>query len=98
MATSPNDDNGAAPNASDMVDFVKLPRRRFLHLTAGAAALSSMSRICEAQSYPSRPITIVVPFTGVRGGRHRSVGRWRHRCARLSEPTNRVVSSVYALP
>jgi tripartite-type tricarboxylate transporter receptor subunit TctC len=41
---------------------MKLPRRNFLHLTAGAAALPAVSRIAIAQVYPSRPITIVVPF------------------------------------
>ena len=38
------------------------PRRRFLTLTAGAAALPAISRIAWAQSYPTRPITIMVPF------------------------------------
>ena len=41
---------------------MKLPRRQFLHLTAAAAALPSLSRIAKAQAYPSRPISIVVPF------------------------------------
>src|SRR5580692_10265837 len=41
---------------------MKLPRRQFLHLAAGAAALPAVSHIAWAQSYPSRPITIVVPF------------------------------------
>ncbi len=40
---------------------MKLPRRRFLHLTAGAAALPLASRIARAQIYPTRPITLVVP-------------------------------------
>ena len=40
---------------------MKLPRRNFLHLAAGAAALPAVSHIACAQSYPSRPITIVVP-------------------------------------
>src|SRR5712691_2570643 len=39
---------------------MKLPRRRFLHLAAGAAALPAVSRIARAQVYPSRPITMVV--------------------------------------
>ena len=39
-----------------------IPRRRFLHLAAGAAALSVVSRMAHAQTYPSRPITIVVGF------------------------------------
>jgi len=38
-----------------------LPRRRFLHLAAGAAALPAVSRLARAQTYPSRPITMVVP-------------------------------------
>jgi tripartite-type tricarboxylate transporter receptor subunit TctC len=41
---------------------MKLSRRRFLHLATGAAALPAMSQVAWAQSYPSRPITIVVPF------------------------------------
>jgi tripartite-type tricarboxylate transporter receptor subunit TctC len=42
---------------------MKLPRRNFLHLAAGAAALSAASRVAWAQAYPSRPITIIVPTT-----------------------------------
>src|SRR6266545_406017 len=38
------------------------PRRQFLHLAAGAAALSAVSTIVGAQTYPSRPVTIIVPF------------------------------------
>jgi tripartite-type tricarboxylate transporter receptor subunit TctC len=41
---------------------MKLPRRRFLHLAAGAAALPAVSRFAWAQSYPTRPITIIDPF------------------------------------
>jgi tripartite-type tricarboxylate transporter receptor subunit TctC len=40
---------------------MRLPRRQFLHLAAGAAALPSVSRIASAQAYPARPITFVVP-------------------------------------
>ena len=39
-----------------------LHRRQFLHLTAGAAALPALSRMARAQTYPTRPITIIVPF------------------------------------
>jgi len=39
---------------------VKLPRRQFLHLAAGAAALPALSRIASAQSYPTRPVRIIV--------------------------------------
>jgi tripartite-type tricarboxylate transporter receptor subunit TctC len=41
---------------------MKIPRRQFLRLTAGAAALPTLSRIAGAQAYPSRPITIIVPY------------------------------------
>jgi tripartite-type tricarboxylate transporter receptor subunit TctC len=41
---------------------MKIPRRRFLELAAGAAALPAVSRIAGAQSYPTRPVRIIVPF------------------------------------
>jgi tripartite-type tricarboxylate transporter receptor subunit TctC len=41
---------------------MKLPRRQFLHLAAGAAALPAVSRIARAQAYPSRPVRIIVGF------------------------------------
>ena len=41
---------------------MKLPRRQFLQLAAGAAALPAMWRTVSAQAYPARPVTIVVPF------------------------------------
>src|SRR5262249_27209854 len=41
---------------------MKLPRRNFLHLAASAAALPAVSRIAWAQTYPSRPVRIIVPF------------------------------------
>ena len=44
---------------------MKLPRRRFLHLAAGAAALSAVARIARAQAYPTRPIRLVIPFPRV---------------------------------
>jgi tripartite-type tricarboxylate transporter receptor subunit TctC len=40
---------------------MKLPRRQFLHLAAGAAALPAVSRIAWAQAYPSRPVRIIAP-------------------------------------
>jgi tripartite-type tricarboxylate transporter receptor subunit TctC len=40
---------------------MKLPRRKFLHLAAGAAALPALSRIAGAQAYPSRPVRLIVP-------------------------------------
>jgi tripartite-type tricarboxylate transporter receptor subunit TctC len=41
---------------------MRLPRRQFLRLAAGAAALPAVSRIARAQSYPSRPVRIIVGF------------------------------------
>jgi tripartite-type tricarboxylate transporter receptor subunit TctC len=41
---------------------MKLPRRNFLHLAAGAAALSAVSRTARAQAYPSRPVRWIVGF------------------------------------
>jgi tripartite-type tricarboxylate transporter receptor subunit TctC len=41
---------------------MKCPRRQFLHLAAGAAALPALSRIAGAQTYPARPVRIIVPF------------------------------------
>src|SRR5260370_40382654 len=41
---------------------MKLPRRQFLHLAAGAAAAPVISRLAIAQTYPTRPITLVVPI------------------------------------
>jgi hypothetical protein len=41
---------------------MKLPRRQFLHLAAGAVALPAVSRMARAQAYPSRPVRIIVPF------------------------------------
>jgi hypothetical protein len=42
--------------------IMKLPRRKFLHLAAGAAALPAVSRIARAQAYPTRPVRIIVGF------------------------------------
>jgi len=39
---------------------MKLSRRRFLHLAAGAVALPAVSRIARAQAYPSRPMHLIV--------------------------------------
>jgi len=44
------------------MNAMKLPRRRFLHLAAGAAALPAVSLIARAQAYPTRPVRAVVAF------------------------------------
>jgi tripartite-type tricarboxylate transporter receptor subunit TctC len=41
---------------------MKLPRRQFLHLAAGAAALPAATRIARAQAYPSRPVHLIVGY------------------------------------
>jgi tripartite-type tricarboxylate transporter receptor subunit TctC len=57
---------------------MKLPRRQFLHLAAGAAALLPLSRIVSAQSYPSRPVRIVAGFSpgGIVDLVARLMGQW----------------------
>src|SRR4029077_4306336 len=41
---------------------MKLPRRRFLYLAASAVPLYSLSRIARAQTYPARPVRVIVPY------------------------------------
>jgi len=65
---------------------MKLLRRQFLHLAAGAAALPALSRIARAQAYPTRPVRIIVGFPA--GGAFdivaRLIGQWLSE--RLGQP------------
>ena len=54
-------DAGGSPLAR-LGDAVKSSRRQLLQLAAGTAALSTLSRIARALDYPTRPVTLIVPF------------------------------------
>src|SRR5258707_14446008 len=65
---------------------MKLPRRRFLHLAAGAAALLAITRIASGQGYPTRPVRLIVGFTpgGPTDIAARLIGQWLSE--RLAHP------------
>src|SRR5215472_14182688 len=59
-------------------EVMKLPRRNFLHLAAGAAALPAVSRFAWAQAYPTRPVRLIVGFEagGAADILARLMGKW----------------------
>src|SRR5262245_2975985 len=65
---------------------MKLPRRTFLHLAAGAAALPAVARIAWAQTYPSRPVRLIVGFPAGGGADTfaRLIAKWLSE--RLAQP------------
>ena len=65
---------------------MKLPRRKFLHLAVGAAALPAVSRLAWAQAYPTRPVHWIVGFTPAGGNDivARLMGQWLSE--RLGQP------------
>jgi tripartite-type tricarboxylate transporter receptor subunit TctC len=71
---------------------MKLPRRKFLHLSVGAAVSPVVTRIARAQSYPSRPITIVVPFPA--GGPTDTLARILAEHVRISFGQSVIIENV----
>jgi tripartite-type tricarboxylate transporter receptor subunit TctC len=65
---------------------MKFPRRKFLHLAAGAAALPAFSQVASAQAYPARPVRIIVgnPPGGSVDIHARIIGQWLSE--RLGQP------------
>src|SRR5882672_11221755 len=87
---------------------MKLPRRRFLHLAAGAAALPAATRFAWAQAYPARPVRWIIGFPPGGGADTvaRIMGPWLSE--RLGQPviienrpgasTNIAVQAVVSAP
>jgi tripartite-type tricarboxylate transporter receptor subunit TctC len=65
---------------------MKLPRRKFLHVVAGAAALPAVTRLASAQAYPTRPVRVIVPFApgAATDITARLIGQWLSE--RLGQP------------
>ena len=80
---------------------MKLPRRRFLHLAAGAAALPAVSRTAWAQSYPTRPIRLWFLSPGrsiMRQSESRQAVLRLTRCRRVAHLTFELLKSLAETP
>ena len=79
---------------------MKLPRRRVLHLAAGAAAVPTLLRIARAQAYPSRPVRIIFGLASGSAGDilARLIGQWLSE--RLGQPfvNRRWIGTPYRHP
>ena len=73
---------------------MKLPRRNFFHLAAGAAALPAVSRVALAQTYPSRPVRLIVPLApaGASDITARLIGQWLSE--RLGQPVRMTATAL----
>jgi hypothetical protein len=79
-------------------DIMKLPRRRFLHLAAGAAAVPVVSCIARAQTYPTKLVRLIVGFAvgGPNDILARIMGAWRRPASPfpVSLPGDQIISAV----
>ena len=81
---------------------MKLPRRTFLHLAAAAVALPALPRIARAQTYPTRPVRIIVGYplavvptlSREQFGRYCSLQSPGSRCQLITITTARLTSSA----
>jgi tripartite-type tricarboxylate transporter receptor subunit TctC len=66
------------PSAKVQGGIMKFPRRQFLHLAAGAAVLPAVSKIAKAQTYPTRPVRLIIGYTpgGSADLTARLMGQW----------------------
>jgi tripartite-type tricarboxylate transporter receptor subunit TctC len=79
---------------------MKLPRRKFLYLAAGAAALPAVSRGARAQSYPTRPVTLIVfvPAGGYAVSGWLGVGAPRGTPGEVVDRLNKEINAVLTDP
>ena len=80
---------------------MKLPRRTFLHLAVGAAAMSLVPRLARAQAYPTRPVRLIIGYPPGSGPdiNARLIGQWLSE--RLGQPfviDNRRVPEAISAP